>query len=446
MKFKVDQTEEGIESELPALELLDELGHTYMTNSEVNQLRKKDSEVILYKILKEKLVEFNPWMKTHPEAVDLAIERIHEENFAHNRNHVDANELIHAMYTELSMDELKPLEIPFDLGHGEENQPIRLFNFEEPERNDFIVTNQLIFKKHKGSVKPDITIFVNGFPLVVIECKSPNISDPIERAVTDNLTRYQIKDNGADRLFFYNLFLVATCGDYARHGCIGYDVNFYSRWSSTYPFTDEEVEKLAKRKPREQEKLIAGMLNKKTLIDLLANYVVFDKLEGGNIKKLAKHQQFRAVSKAIERLEISIKSSSNLGGTIWHSQGSGKSLTMFWLARQIRKHFGEPPILVITDRTSLDDQIHKNFEGAGWNKPIRAKSAEHLIDELHSPQKKVIMSTIQKLGLKSNPDVLSNEQLIILTDESHRTEFFKDVTARRFINWSSSKCKKYPIW
>ena len=432
MKYHEEKGTEFTESELPALELLDQgLGYTYMTPSEVNQLRKKDTEVILYDILKEQLPDLNPWMKKYPEAVEMAIEKIREENFAHIQNHPDINEIIHAMYTELSMDELNPLEIPFDLGNGEENQTIHLFDFKDPEKNNFLVTNQLSFKKHKGSIRPDVTIFVNGFPLVIIECKSPTIADPIEEAIQDNLRKYQISDNGVDRLFFYNLLLIATCGDYAKHGCIEADANFYARWSSTYPYDTQEVENLAQRKPREQEKLIAGMLNKKTLIDILENYVIFDKIDGEKIKKLAKHQQFRAVSKAIKQLEVSIKSTSNLGGTIWHSQGSGKSLTMFWLSKQIRRNFGDHPIIVVTDRTSLDNQIHINFQGAGWNKPIRAKSAQHLIDELQNPQKKVLMTTIQKLGLKENPQVLTDERVIVLTDESHRGEFGPTATRMR---------------
>ena len=85
-----------------------------------------------------------------------------------------------------------------------------------------------------------------GFPLVIIECKSPNIPEPITQAVSDNLTKYQSSGNGADRLFFYNLFMIATCGDYAKHGCIDADVNFYSRWSTAYPYSNLEIKKLAK--------------------------------------------------------------------------------------------------------------------------------------------------------------------------------------------------------
>ena len=124
--YKRQEGNEYNESELPALELLCEgLGYTYMEPSDACRLRKKDSEVILYDVLKEQLPELNIWMKKYPEAVDMAIEKIREENFAHFKNHTDTNEIIHAMYTELSMDNLMPLEIPFDLGNGEENQGSR---------------------------------------------------------------------------------------------------------------------------------------------------------------------------------------------------------------------------------------------------------------------------------------------------------------------------------
>ena len=433
MKYYKQHGYEFTESELPALELLHEsLGYTYMQPCDVNRLREKDSEVVLYERLKKQLPELNPWMKKHPQAIETAIDKIKEENYPCILNHMDTNEIIHAMYTELSMDDLNPLTIPFDLGHGVEEQTIHLFNFKEPENNDFLVTNQLSFKKFRGSIKPDITIFVNGFPLVIIECKSPNIPEPITQAVSDNLTKYQSSGNGADRLFFYNLFMIATCGDYAKHGCIDADVNFYSRWSTAYPYSNLEIKKLAKREPREQEILIAGMLNKKALINILESYVIFDQVSEDKIKKLARHQQYRAVSKAIKQLKSAIHASSSLGGTIWHSQGSGKSLTMFWLAKQIKENVkGNLPILVVTDRTSLDNQIYINFKDAGWNNPIRVESTARLIDELKSPEKKVIMSTLQKLGLKDNPDVLTDKQIIVITDESHRGHFGPTATRMR---------------
>ncbi|MBT5171069.1 MAG: type I restriction endonuclease subunit R, partial [Candidatus Nitrosopelagicus sp.] len=391
--------------------------------------RDKDGDVILVKILRKQLSELNPWMKNNPESIEAAIEKISEENFPTNLSHMETNEIIHSMYTEKSKGSQKPLQILFDDGHGEEMTNVKLFDFDEPEKNNFLVTNQLRFRKDRGSILPDIMIYVNGFPLVMIECKSPNIEDPMGTAV-DDLDDYQESNNGADRLFFYNLFLIATSGNFARHGCIEANVNFYSKWSSTYPYSIQEVENLAKRKPREQENLIVGSLNKKTLMRMLEKYMIFDKVENTIIKKMPRHHQLRTVSKAVERLKVSISTSSNLGGTVWHSQGSGKSLTMFWLAKEI-SNLNNIPIIVVTDRTSLDDQIHKNFESAGWHNPIRADSADHLIEEMKNPDKKIIMTTIQKLGLKKNPKTLTDKPVVILTDESHRTQFGDDATRMR---------------
>ena len=196
------------------------------------------------------------------------------------------------------------------------------------------MTNQFQLEGLKEPIFPDIVVFVNGIPLVIIECKSPFIAKPIEQAIEKNFQRYQSRGSGYDKLIFYNHFLIATCGVLARHGTIGADVNHYSRWSEAYPLTEEEIERLCKRKPREQEILIAGMLTKSHLLDLLKNYVIYEVVNNRRIKKIAKHQQFRAVRKSISRLNLE-ENIAEKGGIIWHTQGSGKSLSMLWLTTQL---------------------------------------------------------------------------------------------------------------
>jgi len=138
---------------------------------------------------------------------------------------------------------------------------------------------------------------------------------------------------------FYNHFLVATCGIMARHGSIGSSVNHYARWSDPHPLSLTDIEKLCKRKPREQEILIAGMLNKEHILDLLKNYVIYEVINNKKIKKIAKHQQYRVVTKAVEKLESDKKEKkvTDKGCVIWHTQGSGKSLSMLWLATQLSR-------------------------------------------------------------------------------------------------------------
>jgi type I restriction enzyme, R subunit len=217
---------------------------------------------------------------------------------------MEANEKIRAKLVGLSRSGgLEPITVTQNFGEGNEEKTVRLFDFDNPENNDFLVTNQFQLDGLKQPIYPDIVIFVNGIPLVLIECKSPSVKDPIQEAVEKNFARYQSRGSGYERLIFYNHFLIATCGTLARHGTIGANVNHYARWSEAYPLTEEDLQKISGgRKPREQEILIAGMLSKSHILDLLKNYVIYEVVNNKQIKKLAKHQQYRVVSKAVERL------------------------------------------------------------------------------------------------------------------------------------------------
>ena len=131
------------------------------------------------------------------------------------------------------------------------------------------------------------------------------------------------------------------------------------------------------RKPREQEILIAGMLTKSHLLDLLKNYVIYEVSNNKRIKKIAKHQQYRVVTKSVDRLKLE-EDISDKGGVIWHTQGSGKSLSMLWLATQLVYKFGNPPIVIVTDRKQLDEQIHSTFKSCGFPDPIPTKSSRDI--------------------------------------------------------------------
>ena len=282
---------------------------------------------------------------------------------------MDTNEKIRAKLVGLSRSGgLEPITVTQNFGEGNVEKTVRLFDFDNPENNDFLVTNQFKLDGLKEPVYPDIVIFVNGIPLVLIECKSPSIKEPLIQAVEKNFTRYQSRGAGYERLMFYNHFLIATSGLQARHGTIGADVNHYARWSESYPLSLDDIEKMSGRKPREQEILIAGMLSKSHLLDLLKNYVIYEVVNNRRVKKIAKHQQYRVVTKAVDRLK-SKDDVKGKGGVIWHTQGSGKSLSMLWLATQLMYKFGNPPIVIVTDRKQLDEQIHSTFRECGFPEP-----------------------------------------------------------------------------
>ena len=225
----------------------------------------------------------------------------------------------------------------------------------------------LNYKDSRTPIFPDVTIFVNGIPLVQIECKSPSIPDPIGEAVDrKNFYKYQQRGNGYEKLFFYNHCLIATCGTLARVGTLNSNVNYYSRWAKPYPLTVNDVKELCNGKAREQEILIAGLLTKKNLLNHLQNFVLYDTINNKRIKMIAKHQQYKAVSECVKRLHLE-EDIKNKGGVIWHTQGSGKSFSMLWFASQLMYKFGNPPIMIVTDRKQLDKQIHDTFKKCGFH-------------------------------------------------------------------------------
>ena len=149
---------------------------------------------------------------------------------------METNEKIRAKLVGLSRSSgLEPITVTQNFGEGNVEKTVKLFDFDNPENNEFLVTNQFQLEGLKEPIYPDIVIFVNGIPLVIIECKSPYIKDPIPQAVEKNFARYQSREVGYERLLFYNHFLVATCGIQARHGTIGAGVNHYAKWSTPFP-------------------------------------------------------------------------------------------------------------------------------------------------------------------------------------------------------------------
>lgn len=427
MSFDIrDKSDEGTKVELPALQQLVKMGYRYLSQQELNKTRKDYRQVLLYDKLKDAIKRLNP--KLDDDGISDALHQIEEENFPYTLDHVDTNEKIRAKLVGLSRSGgLEPITVVQNFGHGPENVTVRLFDFDNPENNDFVVTNQFQLDGFKEPIYPDIVIFVNGIPLVIIECKSPSIPKPVEQAIEKNFTKYQTPGLGYDRLFIYNHFLIATCGTLARHGTIGAGVNHYARWSEAYPLTIKDIEKKFGR-AWEQEVLIAGMLDKKHLLDLLKNYVIYEVINNKKVKKVAKHQQFRVVTKAVNRLNLK-ENISDKGGVVWHTQGSGKSLSMLWFATQLMFKFGNPPIMIVTDRKQLDEQIQKTFKQCGFPDPIRAKSVRHLQELLSSPQGKTIMTTIQKFG--HGKEIHTNAKVIALVDEAHRTQYKFNAEAMR---------------
>ena len=419
MSFDVGKGKEASESELPALEQLVNMGYEYKTQAELNRTRKKYSEILLYDRLEEALKRLNP--EIDEEGIQDALSQLEESRYPHHLPPVDTNEKIRAKLIGLSQTGgLDPVVVTQNFGDGPEQKVVKIFDFENIDNNDFIVTNQFKVQGFKNPIFPDVMIFVNGIPLVIIECKDPTIPRPIEQAFEKNFTHYQNPGQGYEKLFFYNHCMIATCGTLARVGTLESHINYYARWAEAYPFSEEDVKKFGNGRAREQEILIAGLLSKQNLMNHLQNFVIYETINGQKIKKVGKHQQFRAVSKSMNRLKED-EDIKDKGGVIWHTQGSGKSLSMLWFASQLMYKFGNPPIVIITDRKQLDKQIHETFKSCGFPTPIRAKSGKHLGELLENARGKTIMTIIDKFSTETK--IHTDEKVICLVDEAHRSQF-----------------------
>ena len=335
---------------------------------------------------------------------------------------------------------------------GEEtHRTIRVIDFDQPTNNDFACTNQL---RVQGEVvrKPDVVIYVNGIPLVVIEAKSP--INPSQNTF-DAIDQVSSAEREVPRLFHSNLFNVATNDLTFMYGATGAPREHWARWRDPWPRKAEEF-------TDQTEKGLYALLEPARLLDILAHFVVFETRDGKTVKKLCRYQQFRAVNKMVQR----VVDGEHKAGLIWHTQGSGKSLTMVFAALKLKFHRGvnserlrNPNLLVITDRIDLHNQIKGTFEACGLPNPV---AVEHMrrpmgldgkpwkpteghkdkvfledelapgvagktllstifkfrwdIPEFKSPTKFVRDDALRKL------EIAGSENWIVLVDEAHRTQ------------------------
>ena len=323
--------------------------------------------------------------------------------------------------------------------HGGKNQTVRYIDFERPERNEFLAIRQFRVDQPggQGYKIPDIVLFVNGIPLVVVECKSPTATDPIQSAVRDLLKYSNQRDwvdeeEGVSRLFYPNQLLVATSYDKAIVGTVGARSEHYIAWKDTSPVPTHEVaEQLDTDQLSPQETLVAGMLRPTHLLELLRHYVLFKQDEGQTIKMVARYQQFRAVHQATQRLQKGATRKEDgmqdqRGGIIWHTQGSGKSLTMVFLVRvmRARPELRRLKVVVVTDRTDLQDQLSKTATLSGETVRI-ADSTGELKAILQEQGPDLVFATIQKYQEQEKkeefPVLNRSEDIVVLTDEAHRS-------------------------
>jgi len=420
-------------SEQPAIEQLKRLQYEYIHGNNLDPELKDDCvrssrrEVVLIHLLKQKLAEINPHLTE--DSIDKAIRRI---------THIQAESLMEANQ-KFHQDLIAGISIDQDIGARRQKQTVRFIDFDDPGKNEFLAVNQLWVKGPKQTDRPDIVLFVNGIPLVVIECKSPVARQTgISNAVVQ-LKRYQEE---IPQLFYYNQICIGLNLFGARYGTILSDEEFYHEWKeqedetlpnmADHPAVQEVLKlKLIDKKdlsdsPTAQEVLIAGILNKKNLLDIIRNFIVFEQERARTVKKVCRYQQFTSVNKILKR----VTEEDEKRGIIWHWQGSGKSLTMLFAAVKLRreeKTLKNPIILIVTDRIDLDDQISKTFRNCNFPNPIqiREKGGTHrrLYELLGRGVGQTLLTTIFLFRKPLEKPLSEAQNIIVLTDEAHRTQY-----------------------
>lgn len=405
--------------EAPALEQLKGLGWRHLNGAaftpESSNHRASLKDVVLTPNLEQAVQRINPW--------------ISEENLRKVVRDVTRIQTATLMGANLWFWEqlTQYFSVDQDLGRGRRGQTIKLVDFDTPEKNEFLCVDQFRIQGPAQIIVPDITLFVNGMPLGVMECKSPTVTNPMAEGI-EQLRRYaNLRQPGAmegcEKLFHYNQVMIATHGDGARFGTISSPVEGYMEWKDPYPFDQKNLG----ASPKAQQVLIQGLLAPGNFLDLVQNFTVFEAQHGRTIKKVARYQQFRAVQKTVARLKTA-RDRKGKGGVVWHTQGSGKSLTMVFLTRKIRRDpaLRDHKLVFLVDRTQLDAQLTGTFQQIQGETVLQAKSGQRLRELLAGDGSDLVVSTIQKFvdATGAVPTCLNDSgRIIVLADEAHRTQY-----------------------
>ena len=447
--------QEKIISQIPALQLLINMGYQYLSPEEALAMRgNKYSNVLLEPILKAQLAKIN---RIHYRGKDYAFsdENIHAAVAA--LKELPTQEGFMAVSQQVY--DLLTLGKSFEqtIGGSKKSYSFRYIDWEVPENNVFHVSEefQVTRTTRNDYYRPDIVLFINGIPIVVIECKSNVIKNPITEAISQHLRNQ--KDDGIRELYQYSQLLLALSVNEARYATTATPLKYWQVWRELFGSQEAQaqvIEQLKELKNRslpgkeqealfakhnketqdffhqraqeevllvEQDLLLYYLCRKDRLLRLMQYYTIFDNY----IKKIARYQQFFAVEDTLARVKH-IENGKRTGGVIWHTQGSGKSLTMVMLAQLLAtdKSIKHPKLLLVTDRTDLDKQISETFKKC--NLPVvKASTGTNLTELLREHTDRVITTTIHKFETVVNQlkKALTSSEIFVLIDEAHRTQY-----------------------
>jgi type I restriction enzyme R subunit len=396
--------------EQPAIALFEELGYEFANcfaekvgGANATLGREITNDVILWPRLKVALAKLNPGVAD--EAIQLAVDELGKDR--HAMGLANANRDVYRSLKD-------GVKVSFQNDDGDEvDETLRVIDWNKPENNDFFLASQFWVSGNVYKRRADLIGFVNGLPLLFVELKKSH--GKLEHAYKHNLKDYK---NTVPQLFWYNALIVLSNGSQAKVGSMTAGWEHFSDWKRINSEGEAGVVSL--------ETVIRGTCEKSRFLDLVENFTVFDESKGSLVKVTAKNHQFLGVNNAVAGLH-KIKSNQGRLGVFWHTQGSGKSLSMaFFSQKVLRKILGNWTFLVITDRDDLDTQIYRNFRNTGIvTEDCQADSGEHL-KQLLAEDHRFVFTLIQKFGTNKGqnyPKISDRNDIIVMTDEAHRSQY-----------------------
>lgn len=435
-------------SQIPALQLLQNMGWEYLTPAETVSLRSgKLSGVILDGILIPQLQRLNKirfkggeyeFSESNIQSAMQAIKDVLYDGLVRTNEKIYDLLVLGKSLSQTIDGDSKSFQFSFI----DWNPATFLTN------NVFHVTEEFEVERTASHEKrrPDLVLFINGIPIAVIECKRPDLKGAIEEAISQHLRNQ--RDDEIPKLFLYSQLLLAVSKNEARYGTTGTALKFWSVWKEDVdavlaplvnkPLSDSQKDRMfadryayvrsdfdqLEKQPREitpQDRTLYSLCKRERLLDLTFNYTLFDAGE----KKVARYQQFFCIKKILQRIRDRDEDGRRKGGVVWHTQGSGKSLTMVMLAKGVvREDLPDYKIVLVTDRVDLDEQIYNTFSHCDME-PDRAKSGRHLAKLMDGPKSRVITTIIDKFETAVLKCDLRNESdnVFVLVDESHRGQY-----------------------
>jgi type I restriction enzyme, R subunit len=415
------------EIEKMAIEELVKLGYAYLSGPDIAPdalfaERNSYSEVLLRKRLTDAVVRLNPNL-----SYDVVLEAVNKVARISSSNLVVDNEAFHKMLVDgVPVEYRKNGDIVGDY--------VKLVDFSEDgvNNNEFLVVNQFTVIENNNNKRPDILLFINGIPMVLFELKNPADENATIRKAYDQICTYKAT---IPSLFTYNEICVISDGLEAKAGSLTAPFSRFSTWKTKDGLNE------ASKFEDQLTTLIHGLCNKKTLLDYIRNFITFEKsktedkktkiIKVETVKKIAAYHQYYAVNKAVKStIEAARVGGSKKAGVIWHTQGSGKSLSMVFYAGKLVQNLNNPTIVVITDRNDLDDQLFDTFAGNSdllRQPPKQAESCEHLKELLKVASGGIVFTTIQKFIPDNDSSVYEllseRDNIVVIADEAHRTQY-----------------------